>query len=318
VGNAAQVESRRGSSRLFVTLAPRAREALFLAGAPGPPDLNLAETGPLEFLVRRAAGSGRWVQAYAPSRDTVRSIELRGEDIRVNRGEGDSDTVHIGVTDAKVWSGTRSFRLSGRQRTPVREPPPATEPVIVRSGEPIELGAAHYRRSEEPYDVKRLRATVWARAAQGSFDVVVRVRKPGPVFRRAADPDPRLDNESPDIHSDGVQCYLGHDGWQGYVLVPEPDSTTVRVRAVAGTAGDPSRVQAAWERAPDGYVMRVQIALGRSASTGDRIPFNVIINEMTPGRQRRAGQLALGGGGGWVYLRGDRESPESAVAVVVE
>jgi len=44
----------------------------------------------------------------------------------------------------------------------------------------------------------------------------------------------------------------------------------------------------------------------------------VAINEMTPGRQRRAGQLVLSGGGGWVYLRGDRESPESAVVLEVQ
>jgi hypothetical protein len=32
---------------------------------------------------------------------------------------------------------------------------------------------------------------------------------------------------------------------------------------------------------------------------------------MRPGRVRRAGQLVWSGGGGWVYLRGDRQSPES-------
>lgn len=317
VGDARQLESRRGSSRLFVTLAPRSGEALFLAAAPGPPDLNFAETGPLEFLVRRAAGSGRWVQVYSTSPDTVRSVELRGEDIRIARGEGDTDTVHLGVTDAKVWSGTRSFRLSGRQRTPVREPPHAVELPTASRGV-VELGAAHYRRSEEPYDPARFRAAVEARATGERLEITVQVDKAELVFRRATDPDPRLDNESPDIHSDGVQCYVGLNGWQGYVLVPDPDSPAVRVRAVAGTAGDPSRVQATWERTPGGYAMRVQIALGRPAAKVERIPFNVLINEMTPLRQRRAGQLALSGGGGWVYLRGDRESPESAVVLEVE
>jgi hypothetical protein len=32
---------------------------------------------------------------------------------------------------------------------------------------------------------------------------------------------------------------------------------------------------------------------------------------MHPGRLRRAGQLVWSGGGGWVYLRGDRQSPEA-------
>ncbi len=34
-----------------------------------------------------------------------------------------------------------------------------------------------------------------------------------------------------------------------------------------------------------------------------------IINEMLPGRMRRAGQLVWSGGGGWVWLRGDRQDP---------
>jgi hypothetical protein len=42
-----------------------------------------------------------------------------------------------------------------------------------------------------------------------------------------------------------------------------------------------------------------------------------VVNEMQPGRERRAGQLALAGGGGWVYLRGDRESWVNAVRAEV-
>ena len=33
------------------------------------------------------------------------------------------------------------------------------------------------------------------------------------------------------------------------------------------------------------------------------------MNRMRPGRERRAGQLVWSGGGGWVYLRGDRQDP---------
>ena len=316
-GDAPQMESRRASSQLFVTLAPRTGEALFLAAAPGPPDLNLAETGPLEFLVRRAAGSGRWVQAYSTSADTVRSIELKGDEIRVVRGEGDADTVRLGASDAKVWSGTRSFRLGGRQRTPQWEPPPSA-PLLPAPGGVVELGAAHYRRSEEPYDAGQFRATVQVSLSGRSVRAEVRVWKPEMIFRRAAEPDPRLDNETPDIHSDGVQFYVGAGVWEGYVLIPDPDSSAVRARPVAGTPADPARVTATWEPRRDGYIMRIQVDVGRDLRRGDRVPFNLVVNQMTPGRQRRAGQLAFSGGGGWVYLRGDRESPESAVVLDVE
>jgi len=132
------------------------------------------------------------------------------------------------------------------------------------------------------------------------------------TFRRATDPDPAFDNETADIHSDGIQCYVGGDVWQGYLLVPDPDSESVRVAVVAGTAGDASRVRASWARTGDGYSMLVAIDLGAQLQVGRQIPVNLVVNEMYSKRKRRAGQLALAGGG-WVYLRGDRENPASAL-----
>ena len=35
----------------------------------------------------------------------------------------------------------------------------------------------------------------------------------------------------------------------------------------------------------------------------------LIVNEMLPGRMRRVGQLVWSGGGGWLWLRGDRQDP---------
>jgi hypothetical protein len=43
---------------------------------------------------------------------------------------------------------------------------------------------------------------------------------------------------------------------------------------------------------------------------GDQIGFDLLVNQMLPDRQRRAGQLVWSGGGGWVWLRGDRQNPE--------
>jgi hypothetical protein len=42
---------------------------------------------------------------------------------------------------------------------------------------------------------------------------------------------------------------------------------------------------------------------------GGRVGFDLIVNEMLPGRMRRTGQLVWSGGNGWVWLRGDRQSP---------
>ena len=133
------------------------------------------------------------------------------------------------------------------------------------------------------------------------------------MVRRPETPDPALDNESADIHSDGVQCYVEHHGWQGFLLLPDLDSSRVYIRPVKGTAADPARLTATCTRTSGGYRMLVLFDVEKALRRGDRFPVNVVINRMRPGRERRAGQLALAGGGGWVYLRGDRESPDSAV-----
>jgi hypothetical protein len=62
--------------------------------------------------------------------------------------------------------------------------------------------------------------------------------------------------------------------------------------------------------------MLVSCDVGEQIKPGHELPVNVVVNEMLPGRMRRAGQLALVDGGGWVYLRGDRES--SVTAAIAE
>jgi hypothetical protein len=137
------------------------------------------------------------------------------------------------------------------------------------------------------------------------------------AVRPVGAPDPALDNESPDIHSDGVEFYVESNGWQGFVLVPDMDSDRVYIRAVPGTAADPSRLSAGWKRTGDGYRMMVFFDVGRTIHRRDRFLANLVINRMQPGRQRRVGQLVLSGDAGWVYLRGDRESPDGAVLLEI-
>ena len=43
------------------------------------------------------------------------------------------------------------------------------------------------------------------------------------------------------------------------------------------------------------------------AHAGGTMGFDLIVNEMLPGRVRRAGQLVWSGGNGWVWLHGDRQ-----------
>ena len=58
--------------------------------------------------------------------------------------------------------------------------------------------------------------------------------------------------------------------------------------------------------------MVVAVDLGVQPEFGQSVPVNFVVNEMYSKRKRRAGQLAMSGGG-WVYLRGDREHAASAL-----
>jgi hypothetical protein len=151
----------------------------------------------------------------------------------------------------------------------------------------------------------------------------VEVAKPDLCFRPPPGDAPplRLDNEPDDIHSDGLQVYLrdleGGDV-AGFLVVPEgKEAGPLRVRGAGEWPGAPATVRGAWRRTPQGY--RVTLAIGwpewggqggHRAHVGGRVGFDLLVNEMLPGRVRRAGQLVWSGGNGWVYLRGDRQDPE--------
>ena len=143
--------------------------------------------------------------------------------------------------------------------------------------------------------------------------LAVEVQKPDLSFRAADAPPLLLDNEPDDIHSDGLQVYLqeGEGGPAfGFLVIPVGvGNGPVRVRAVDGTAGGADLVRGAWQRTDGGY--RVTLAIGFSeearARPGGTLGFDLIVNEMLPGRMRRAGQLVWSGGNGWVWLRGDRQ-----------
>jgi hypothetical protein len=98
----------------------------------------------------------------------------------------------------------------------------------------------------------------------------------------------------------------------GFLIVPVgEESGPLRVRAVQDTAARAELVRGAWRRTDGGYRVTLAIALSPDARAhaGGRLGFDLIVNEMLPGRVRRAGQLVWSGGNGWVWLRGDRQPP---------
>ena len=102
------------------------------------------------------------------------------------------------------------------------------------------------------------------------------------------------------------------------MIVPEAGRREARVRPLEGWGRLELR-RAVWRPSVDGYEVRLHIALGTGANSGDYpIALDVLINETAPGRVRRRGQLVLSGAEGeFVYLRGDRHDPSQLVPLVV-
>ncbi|MDF2776361.1 MAG: Heparinase family protein, partial [Geminicoccaceae bacterium] len=173
-----------------------------------------------------------------------------------------------------------------------------------------------YRRSEEPYaGPEQLAATAWVNWDDEALYVAVEVTKPdGVVFRPHEAPALRLDNDPDDIHSDGLQVYLAAEPGSGIgvLVVPEETERRLRVHPV-GDAAPALEVRGDWSLTESGYCVTLAIKAPTwdERRRGERVGFDLIVNEMRPDRERRAGQLVWSGRGGWVFLRGDRQPTTS-------
>jgi hypothetical protein len=268
-------------------------------------------------------------------------IEVAGAVIEVTR-EGDALTVVHGTTDRhtpllegwQVESGAEVIRLAGPTRAAIHP-----EPILVRDradrpeasapyvderpaldgspdgfdlNEPLTMDTElQYRRSEEPWaDPDVFSARAWINWSDDELYLMVDVVKADPWFRPASAAPLDLDNEVDDIHSDGLQLHLRQDGQLlEFLIVPEAGSDRLRISPAGARRGDSGAVTGSWSLTPEGY--RVTLAVRPGWRLDSRVPieFDLLVNEMRPDRQRRAGQLVWSGGNGWVYLRGDRQDP---------
>jgi len=335
------------AGRLFVDVTADGRSLkvlslfegeLLRAEGPGRPGTGSRDT----FYVVRARGrSVRVITALEPAGDraVVRGLSVQGSVIEVETASG----VARHTADAGGWQvtiGSARVRLAG-----ARAPEPPFQPLLELDRPTPALGAAlrvgesppldgmpdgfdtseplrleledQYRRSEEPYGgPEDLSAAAYAGWDDAALYLAVDVTKPELCFRRADDPPLGLDNEPDDIHSDGLQFYLREPetgAMEGFLVVPEgQERGGLRVRGAGDFPGSPEAIRGAWRRTPHGYCVTLAVAWPdwQRPHVGGRVGFDLIINEMLPGRLRRAGQLVWSGGDGWVYLRGDRQDPE--------
>jgi hypothetical protein len=304
---------------------------LLRATGPGLP----GTTAQQPFLIRRAEG-GAWLGAVLDYGANPATVEWSASGATLTRGQ---DRVDVTITPIRVAISHPggNVALTGLRDTRTIPPPligerPAweartvaphawREPVLDGTFEgfdldhPLSLDDEHqYRRSEEPYDPERLSATAWLNWDQHGIYLAVEVRKPELVVREAGAAPLELDNESDDIHQDGLQVYLRYPEGETAAFVVVPDrSGRVRARPI-GDAGGTS-VDGAWIQVDGGYAATVAFRDSRflSLRPGETLGFDLVVNEMTSDRIRRLGQLVWSGDGGWTYLRGDRGSAAGVV-----
>ena len=320
----------RGGDGADAWVAPSDRAAWWRAVAPGPPGSPDRPFSLLQMQGRQGSITSVWSWAGAVTgvkRDDATIVVQRGDTERhehARRGAAWSVTLYAGGARSSIDLGgavtssePRVPRI-GRAATP-------TYPLRLRVNHApltFELDERAYRRSESSWaEAGSPRAAISLSAIRRYLVIEVVVQKGDVMFRAPDAPDPALDNEHPDIHSDGVQLYLAARGWDrpaGWLVVPEYPQPRVRTHVVNGSRPDVP-LTAGWSHDPRGYAMRFEIpldALGPEHSLP--IALDVIVNDMATGRVRRRGQLALSGGGDWIYLQGDRQSPARFLPLVIE
>ncbi len=323
------------------TLSLHLDPAAELLRAVGPGLPGSAEPAP--FYLQRARGSGvrlvsvveaadggAFVRAWRVSGDVIEVETTAGTDRHVNTSDGwdvvvgGKQVALRGLRRAPPGASVRPL-IDHHRRTPVTGlalgvmDPPALDGTLdgFDLSAPLELDHEdQYRRSEEPYAGPEEFSAIGAVGWDGdTLYVAVEVRKPEIVIRSAAAPPLRLDNDPDDIHAEGIQLYVRTAPERpvyGFLVVPSGDDGAIRVRAATGTSGDPAMVRGAWQRTGPGFTISVAVTIPEwTPRPGDEIGFDLLVNRMEPGRDRRSGQLVWSGGGGWSYLRGDRQDPES-------
>ena len=302
---------------------------LLRAVAPGPPGTGQL----LPFFVQRGVGRSVRFVTVAAEPGVVSSVASEGSIIRVETPRGTHE--HAALSDGwEIALPDRKVRLGG-----LRAVQPRFEPLITRvrphreRGQALRIAGApaldgtldgfddgsalhldhedQYRRSESPYEGgDALSATAWVNWDDDALYLAIQVVKSDLVFRGADAAPLDLDNEPDDINSDGVQVYIAVPDFPpaGALVVPQPGGT-VRFRTTSGLAA--IAIRGGWSEVEGGYLLTLALVPPGwdDAIRSESIGFDIIVNEMRPGRQRRAGQLVWSGGGGWVWLRGDRQDP---------
>jgi hypothetical protein len=183
-----------------------------------------------------------------------------------------------------------------------------------RKGVRFQLGDDNYRGTEASWaEAGSPTALVVAGASERELFIEVSVLASDPNFVEAR-AENLLDNEHPDVNSDGMQIHLLSAGrTASWLMVPEPGSTAVRTSLRDEAAAIP--LDASWRRTTTGWELLARIDRAALASP---LSLDVIVNQMPRWRERRRGQLVMSGSRGEsAYLRGDRQDRDHLVPMVI-
>jgi hypothetical protein len=283
-------------------------------------------------MLESSLGRGTFTTVIAPRR-TIASLSIRDASLVVEHADG---SIHEHAGGDRSWRialrtgiATSSIDLAGAVARPdvadvtAHAPPvPRAEPRRALTVDPrraltFTLGEHDYRRSEQR----------WSEAGEPTASVTIRVAddellldivaSTGPVVSIADDAVNEMDNEHPDVNASGIQLSLRdtRGALHRWLVRPGRDGAA-RVRDLTR---DPLPAAIATSADASGWSARIAWPLG---ALGDASPYSialgVTVNEIPPGRERRRGQLVLGGADGeWVYLRGDRDDPSKLIPIVI-
>jgi hypothetical protein len=327
------------ASGVYGAVHVEASHAWWRVVAPGPPREHVRD-----FLLVRANGNrgcitSAWswtgaIEMTAPSSDGV-TLTVGGKQFRHQLSD---EEWHVRAPDGKdvVLAGRRHSRSDAETLSSAENPTAVTMiPRLVHAfgrvgdlsasneGLRFSLGERNYRRTETSWaEAGSPVATVVIGATEDELFVEVAVPSSDPNFAGARDENP-LDNEHPDVNSDGVQIHLMCPGTgaralsASWLLVPESGSSAVRRTGRDDASEIP--LTATWRRTHAGWVLLARLDRATIGPLTAPIGLDVIINEMPRSRERRRGQLVLSGGRGeTAYLRGDRQDRARLMRLAVQ
>jgi hypothetical protein len=292
------------------------------AVAPGPPGGT-----PQSLVLARASARRGGITAVWSWRGGVRSAGIDRDTVTVHRADGtthahrststgwridgaldSSDAIELGLGVPAEYLTGASAHAAPRRDT--AEPTAALAIPYRRK-----LGERDYRRSEQSWKEAGSPTCVVSLERDGAR-LVVRVAMPRAERRFVAiDAENPFDNDPAAIHGDGVQLYVdAGERTGGWLLVPIPDSTDV-ARLTAEGWNDALPITATWRPLAEGYELTADVTLPSDVT---EIGVDVLVNENTPGRTRRRGQLVLSGARNeFVYLRADRHDRDRLLRVTL-